>query len=125
MENILDYTLEELSNWMKDNSESAFRAKQVFSWIYKGVWIFEEMKNIPKSIGEKLNNNFYIGIPKIIEKFKSDIDGTQKLLLGFKDGNLIESVIMRYKHGNSICISTQVGCRMGCTFCASTLEGTS
>lgn len=123
MENILDYTLEELSNWMKDNNESAFRAKQVFSWIYKGVWIFEEMKNIPKSMGEKLNNHFYIGIPKIIEKFESDIDGTQKLLLGFKDGNLIESVIMRYKHGNSICISTQVGCRMGCTFCASTLEG--
>lgn len=123
MENILDYTLEELSNWMKDNGESTFRAKQVFSWIYKGVWIFEEMKNIPKSIGEKLNNHFYIGIPKIIEKFESDIDGTQKLLLGFKDGNLIESVIMRYKHGNSICISTQVGCRMGCTFCASTLEG--
>ncbi|MGL5086557.1 MAG: 23S rRNA (adenine(2503)-C(2))-methyltransferase RlmN [Clostridium sp.] len=123
MENILDYTLEELQNFMKDNGESAFRAKQVFSWIYKGVWIFEEMKNIPKSTGEKLNNNFYIGVPKIVQSFKSDLDGTQKMLFGFKDGNLIESVVMRYKHGNSICISTQVGCRMGCTFCASTLEG--
>ncbi|MEG1286540.1 MAG: 23S rRNA (adenine(2503)-C(2))-methyltransferase RlmN [Clostridium sp.] len=123
MENILNYTLEELSSWMKASGESSFRAKQIFSWIYKGVWSFEEMKNIPKSMGEKLNNHFYIEIPKIIEKFESNIDGTQKLLLGFKDGNLIESVIMRYKHGNSICISTQVGCRMGCTFCASTLEG--
>lgn len=123
MENILNYTLEELSSWMKDNGESSFRAKQIFSWIYKGVWSFEEMKNIPKSMGEKLNNHFYIEIPKIVEKFESNLDGTQKLLLGFKDGNLIESVIMRYKHGNSICISTQVGCRMGCTFCASTLDG--
>lgn len=123
MENILNYTLEELSNWMKENGESSFRAKQVFTWIYKGVWNFEEMKNIPKSTMEKLNMHFHVGVPKIVEKFESNIDGTRKLLLGFEDGNLIESVIMKYKHGNSICISTQVGCRMGCTFCASTLEG--
>ena len=123
MENILNYTLEELSNWMKENGESGFRAKQVFTWIYKGVWNFEEMKNIPKSTMEKLNMHFRVGVPKIVEKFESNIDGTRKLLLGFEDGNLIESVIMKYKHGNSICISTQVGCRMGCTFCASTLEG--
>lgn len=123
MENILNYTLEELSNWMKENGESSFRAKQVFTWIYKGVWNFEEMKNIPKSTMEKLNTHFHVGVPKIVEKFESNIDGTRKLLLGFEDGNLIESVIMKYKHGNSICISTQVGCRMGCTFCASTLEG--
>lgn len=123
MKNILDYTLEELSSWMKENGESAFRAKQVISWIYKEVWDFNEMKNIPASLKNKLVKSFYIGIPKVINKFESQIDGTQKLLLAFEDGNIIESVIMKYKHGNSICISTQVGCRMGCKFCASTLDG--
>ena len=123
MENILNYTLEELQTWMKDNGESGFRAKQIFTWIYKGVWTFEEMKNLPKDTIENLKNHFYIGVPKVVEKFESKIDGTRKLLLGFEDGNLIECVIMKYKHGNSICISTQVGCRMGCTFCASTIEG--
>ncbi|MBE6049418.1 MAG: 23S rRNA (adenine(2503)-C(2))-methyltransferase RlmN [Clostridium sp.] len=123
MKNILDYTLEELQSWMKENKESAFRAKQVFSWIYKNVWNFDDMKNLPKSLKEKLNDNFYIGVPKVEELYESKIDGTKKMLLAFNDGNLIESVIMKYKHGNSICISTQVGCRMGCKFCASTLNG--
>ena len=123
MNNILDFTLEELSSWMTENGESKFRAKQVFSWIYKEVWNFDEMKNLPKNLKEKLKNNFYIGIPKIEAEYKSKLDGTVKLLLRFQDGNIIESVIMKYKHGNSICISTQVGCRMGCKFCASTLEG--
>ena len=123
MKNILDYTLEELQNCMKENGESAFRAKQVFSWIYKDVWNFGDMKNLPKSLKEKLDDNFYIGVPKVEELYESKIDGTKKMLLAFNDGNLIESVIMKYKHGNSICISTQVGCRMGCKFCASTLNG--
>ena len=123
MDNILDYSLEDLSTWMKQNGESAFRSKQVFSWIYKEVWNFDDMKNIPKSLKEKLANNFYIGIPKVFKEFTSEIDGTKKLLLEFNDGNLIESVIMKYKHGNSICVSTQVGCRMGCKFCASTIDG--
>ena len=123
MKNLLDFTLEELQCWMKENGESAFRAKQVFSWIYKEVWNFEEMKNIPKNLKEKLSENFYIEIPKVEKMYESNIDGTKKLLLAFRDGNLIESVIMKYKHGNSICISTQVGCRMGCKFCASTIEG--
>ncbi len=123
MNNILNYSLEELSLWMKENGESAFRAKQVFSWIYNNVWDFEEMKNLPQKLVEKLKENFHIGIPEVIESFESTLDGTQKLLLAFNDGNIIESVIMKYKHGNSICISTQIGCRMGCKFCASTLEG--
>ena len=123
MNNILDYTLEELQSFMKENKESAFRAKQVFSWIYQEIWEFDNMKNIPNSLKEKLKDNFYIGIPEIEEKYESQIDGTKKLLLAFKDGNLIESVIMKYKHGNSVCISTQVGCRMGCKFCASTIDG--
>lgn len=123
MDNLLNYTLEELKVWMKENGESEFRGKQILSWIYKGINQFDNMRNIPKSLISKLNENFIIDLPKIIEVYKSDIDGTEKFLLGFKDGNLIESVLMRYKHGNSICISTQVGCRMGCKFCASTLEG--
>jgi len=123
MNNLLDYTLEELKVWMKENGESAFRGKQILSWIYKGINEFDNMKNIPKSFISKLKENFTIDLPKIIEVYKSEIDGTEKFLLGFEDGNLIEAVLMRYKHGNSICISTQVGCRMGCKFCASTLEG--
>jgi 23S rRNA (adenine2503-C2)-methyltransferase len=123
MDNLLDYTLEELKVWMKENDESAFRGKQILSWIYKGINQFDDMKNIPKFLISKLKENFTIELPRIIEVYKSEIDGTEKYLLGFKDGNLIESVLMRYKHGNSICISTQVGCRMGCKFCASTLEG--
>ncbi|WP_160690308.1 23S rRNA (adenine(2503)-C(2))-methyltransferase RlmN [Clostridium sp. C2-6-12] len=123
MDNLLDYTLEELKVWMKENDESAFRGKQILSWIYKGINQFDDMRNLPKSLISKLKENFTIDLPRVIEVYKSEIDGTEKFLLGFKDGNLIESVLMRYKHGNSICISTQVGCRMGCKFCASTLEG--
>lgn len=123
MNNLLDYNLEELQSWMKENGESAFRAKQVFSWIYNEVLNFDGMKNIPNNLKEKLKENFYIGIPEIEKVYESSIDGTKKMLLKFKDGNIIESVIMKYKHGNSICISTQVGCRMGCKFCASTIGG--
>lgn len=123
MLNILDFSLEDLNQWMVENKESKFRSKQIFSWIYKEVWNFDEMKNIPTSLKEKLKENFYIGIPEVEAKYVSQLDGTTKLLLKFKDGNIIESVVMKYKHGNSICISTQVGCRMGCKFCASTLEG--
>lgn len=123
MENILDYNLEEISVWMKENGESSFRAKQIFSWIYKNVWEFDDMKNLPKSLIEKMKENFYIGVPEVVEEYESTLDGTKKILFAFKDGNIIESVIMKYKYGNSICISTQIGCRMGCKFCASTLEG--
>ncbi|MGN0144546.1 MAG: 23S rRNA (adenine(2503)-C(2))-methyltransferase RlmN [Clostridium sp.] len=123
MNNLLDYTLEELKVWMTENGESAFRGKQVLSWIYKGVRDFEGMRNLPKSLIYKLKENFTITMPEIVEVYKSKLDGTEKFLLAFPDGNLIESVLMKYKHGNSICISTQVGCRMGCKFCASTIEG--
>ena len=123
MNNLLDYTLDELKVWMSENGESAFRGKQILSWIYKGVRDFDGMKNIPKSLINKLKENFTITMPEIVEVYKSKLDGTEKFLLAFPDGNLIESVLMRYKHGNSICISTQVGCRMGCKFCASTIEG--
>ena len=123
MKNLLDYSLNELTLWMKENNEKTFRAKQVYSWIYNGVWDFNEMKNLPISLKNKLSENFIIEIPKIVQKFESKLDKTTKILYAFNDGNIIESVIMKYKHGNSICISTQIGCRMGCTFCASTIDG--
>lgn len=123
MINILDMNLVELKKWMKSNSEPEFRAKQVYDWIYKDIWKFENMNNIPQSIREKLQTNFYIGIPRLIEEYTSKHNDTRKYLFELGDGNLIECVVMKYKHGNSICISTQVGCRMGCKFCASTIGG--
>jgi 23S rRNA (adenine2503-C2)-methyltransferase len=123
MRNILDLDLIELKSWMKENNEKEFRAKQVFDWIYKEVWIFKEMKNIPKSTLDKLNEDFYIGIPEIIETYSSKKGDTKKHLFFLKDGNAIEAVVMKYKHGNSICVSTQIGCKMGCKFCASTIGG--
>lgn len=123
MINILDYSLKELKEWMKDNNEAAFRAKQVLGWIYKGVLNFDDMSNISKQCKELLKSQFYIGVPEIVEKYVSKKDGTIKYLLKLNDGNIIECVVMKYKHGNSICVSTQVGCRMGCKFCASTIGG--
>lgn len=123
MINLLDLSLDELQIWMKENNESAFRAKQVFDWIYKNVWEFNEMKNIPVKLLDKLSASFYIGIPDIIEAYKSEKDNTEKFLLKYRDNNIIECVVMRYIHGSSICVSTQVGCKMGCKFCASTLGG--
>lgn len=124
MENILDFKLEELKCWMQENGEGKFRAKQIFDWIYKKeVFDFNNMTNISKNTISKLEKSFYIGIPKIVSAYKSSIDGTQKFLFEYKDGNIIESVVMKYKHGNSICVSTQIGCRMGCKFCASTVDG--
>ncbi|WMJ82430.1 23S rRNA (adenine(2503)-C(2))-methyltransferase RlmN [Clostridium sp. MB40-C1] len=124
MINILDLDSKELKKWMEDNGENKFRAKQIFDWIYKKeVFQFEEMTNISKKTIEKLKNAFYIGIPEVLEVFTSNIDNTKKFLFKYEDGNIIESVVMRYSYGNSICVSTQVGCRMGCKFCASTIEG--
>lgn len=123
MKNILDLTLKELGMWMKENGESSFRATQVNDWIYKKVDNFQDMKNLSKSLQDILNNNFYIGAHKVIEKYISKDNNTIKYLLQLKDGNVIESVLMKYEYGNSICLSTQVGCRMGCNFCASTIGG--
>lgn len=102
-----------------------FRAKQIFSWLMKGVSDFSQMSNISAKQRQVLSENCYIALPKVHKKFVSQIDGTVKYLFELYDGERIESVFMRYKHGNTICISTQAGCRMGCTFCASTLAGLS
>jgi len=123
MNNILDFNLIELKNWMKEQGESQFRAKQVMDFLYKEVWDFDAIKNIPTSTKVKLKKSFFIGIPKIVTVLSSKEDGTKKLLIEFMDGNLIETVIMKYKHGYSVCVSTQIGCKMGCKFCASTLNG--
>ncbi len=101
-----------------------FRAKQIVSWLHeKRVTSFEEMTNIPQSLRAVLEENYYINSLKIVRRLESKLDGTVKYLYELKDKNCIEAVLMKYKHGNSLCISTQVGCRMGCKFCASTLAG--
>lgn len=121
--NILDYNLSELKLWMKVNGEKEFRAKQVFDWIYNEIFEFSKMNNIPKSTKIKLEEAFYIGIPKVRRIYDSIDSATKKFLFEYADGNVIECVEMEYSYGNSICVSTQVGCRMGCKFCASTIGG--
>ena len=116
-------TPEELADWFKEQGEPAFRAKQVFRWLYRGVTSFDEMSDLSKSLREKLKENCILTVPQIARKQESQIDGTIKYLWELADGNCIETVLMKYKHGNTVCISCQVGCRMGCAFCASTLAG--
>lgn len=122
MIDIRNLTQENLNEQLISMGEKAFRAKQVFEWINKGVQNFDAMKNLPKDLIEKLKANFNLENARIIEKLVSE-DGTIKSLHRLADGNVIESVFMTYKHGFSACISTQVGCRMNCAFCASTLNG--
>ena len=98
-----------------------FRAKQIFGWLTNGVCSFDEMTNISKSVRTVLDECFYIALPKIEKKLVSQIDGTVKYLFRLYDGECIESVFMRYEHGNTVCISSQAGCRMGSRFCASTI----
>ena len=114
--------LSELSEFVKNIGEPAFRAKQIAAWLPLGTPI-DEMTNLSKSLREKLKENTIDTLPKVEEKLVSKIDGTVKYLFSLHDGECIESVFMRYKHGNTLCISSQVGCRMGCRFCASTLAG--
>ena len=124
MLNLLDFDLDDLKNWMTENNQNSFRAKQIFDWIYKkSIFNFNDMTNLPSAIKDKLRGEFYLGIPEVAAVNTSNIDGTQKFLFKYMDGNIIESVVMKYKHGNTICVSTQVGCRMGCSFCASTIGG--
>ena len=108
---------------LKAKSEPGFRGKQVFTWLHKGVSSFDEMTNLPKSLREKLTETCVLTPPKAVRKQVSKLDGTIKYLWELRDGNCIESVLMQYHHGNTVCISSQVGCRMGCAFCASTIAG--
>ena len=107
----------------KELGEPAFRAKQVFQWLHRGVFSFDEMTNLSKPLREKLAASCILYAPQVERRQVSSLDGTIKYLWRLGDGNCIETVLMRYHHGNTVCISSQVGCRMGCAFCASTLGG--
>ena len=116
-------TLEEMTATLKEMGEPAFRGKQVFTWLHKGVTSFDEMSNLSKPLREKLKEQCYITAPSVARKQVSKLDGTVKYLWQLLDGNCIETVVMQYHHGNTVCVSSQVGCRMGCAFCASTIAG--
>ena len=124
MRDIKSMTLEELKDEMKAIGEKPFRATQLYDWMHvKLARSFDEMSNLSKELREKCKANYEYTSVKQVQMQESAIDGTRKYLFEMADGSLVESVWMKYKHGNSVCISSQVGCRMGCAFCASTLDG--
>ena len=123
MTEIKSLTMEELTAALKEMGEPAFRSKQIFTWLHRGVTSFDEMTNLSKPLREKLKGTFTLTVPRVARKQVSAQDGTIKYLWELGDGNCIESVLMQYHHGNTVCISSQVGCRMGCVFCASTVAG--
>ena len=116
-------TLPEISQVLKELGQPAFRAKQVFTWLHKGVRAYDEMTNLPQNLRTVLRESYPILPPQVVRKQESQKDGTIKYLWKLSDGNCVETVLMRYHYGNTVCISTEVGCRMGCAFCASTLGG--
>ena len=117
-------TLEELQTFFAQIGQKPFRAKQVYEWMHKKQAVsIDEMTNLSKELREQLKRECTYTVLKKVQVQASKLDGTRKYLFGLADGNVIESVLMRYKHGNSVCISSQVGCRMGCRFCASTIDG--
>lgn len=116
-------TLAEMTGLMKEMGEPVFRGKQIFQWLHRGVTSFDEMTNLSKALRDKLAQTCFITVPAVERKQESRLDGTIKYLWRLGDGNCVETVLMRYHHGNTVCISSQVGCRMGCVFCASTIGG--
>ncbi len=124
MNDIKSLNFEELKDAVAALGEKPFRAKQLYQWMHeKLAGSYDEMTNLSKSFREKLEQNYTYTCLDAVDRQISAVDGTEKYLFRLEDGNVIESVLMRYKHGNSVCISSQVGCRMGCRFCASTLGG--
>ena len=121
--NLKSMTLPELGAVLKEMGQPSFRAKQVYTWLHKGVRSYEEMTNLPKALRDALAEQFPICPPQVVRRQESEKDGTIKYLWQLSDGNCVETVLMRYHYGNTVCISTEVGCRMGCAFCASTLGG--
>ena len=116
-------SIDELKDWVQSVGQPAFRAKQIYQWFHvKLAGSTEEMTNLPKTLRELMDEQKIYGV-SVVTRLESKEDGTNKFLFRLHDGNVIESVLMRYKHGNSVCISSQVGCRMGCRFCASTIGG--
>ncbi len=121
--NIKDLSIEQLENEIINLGEKKFRAKQIYKWIHTGIRSFDEMTDISLELRNKIKDEFDLCVFKLEDKLVSQIDGTTKFLFKLEDGNIIECVVMRYKHGNTICVSTQVGCKMGCEFCASAKVG--
>lgn len=121
--NLKSLTQPELADILKELGQPAFRAKQVFTWLHKGVCSYDEMTNLPKALRDILSEKYPIHAPKAVRRQESQRDGTIKYLWELSDGNCVETVLMRYHYGNTVCISTEVGCPMGCAFCASTLGG--
>ncbi len=120
---IRSLSLAELENELEALGEKKFRAKQIYKWLRNSAESFNEMSNLPKALREKLDEVYFIPTVRIVKRLKSELDDTVKYLYELYDGERIESVLMKYNHGYTVCISTQVGCRMGCSFCASGLEG--
>lgn len=120
MKNLLDMTIEELEQMLSDMGQQRFRAKQIFKWVNSGIKSIEDMTNLSKQLRQELSEVCNINRLKLANKFESNIDSTAKYLFELEDGNIIESVLMEYKYGFTACISSQAGCKMGCTFCAST-----
>ena len=121
--NLKSQTLPELTATIKELGQPAFRGKQVYTWLHKGVRSYEEMTNLPKALRDTLAEKYPICPPEVVRKQESQKDGTIKYLWRLSDGNCVETVLMRYHYGNTVCISTEVGCAMGCAFCASTIGG--
>ena len=121
--NLKSLTMPEMAAEFQKLGQPGFRAKQVFTWLHKGARSYDEMTNLPKALRELLSKQYPICPPKVVRKQESKRDGTIKYLWELHDGNCVETVLMRYHYGNTVCISTEVGCRMGCAFCASTLGG--
>lgn len=116
-------TIPEIEAFLAELGEPKFRAKQIFVWMHKGVESFDEMTNLSKALREKLNELCTLTVPRVERKQVSKLDGTIKYLWMLEDGNCVETVLMRYKHGNTVCVSSEIGCAMGCAFCASTIGG--
>ena len=121
--NLKNLTQQEIAGILKELGQPAFRAKQVYTWLHKGVRSYAEMTKLPKALRDQLSANYPIHVPKVVRKQESQKDGTIKYLWQLSDGNCVETVLMRYNYGNTVCISTEVGCAMGCAFCASTIGG--
>ena len=121
--NIKAMTLPEMTLALKEMGQPGFRAKQIYTWLHKGVRSYDEMTNVSKELRQKLAQEYPFYPPEVVRKQESQKDGTIKYLWQLSDGNCVETVLMRYHYGNTVCISTEVGCRMGCAFCASTLGG--
>ena len=114
---------EELERYFQELGQPRFRAMQVFRWLHRGVESFDEMTDLPKDLRERMKADCALTVPRVERRQVSKLDGTIKYLWRLADGNCVETVLMRYKHGNTVCVSSQVGCNMGCVFCASTLGG--